>query len=699
MTATTMSMLRQQAARGIITIADIRAGERLTSWSLTSGKAITYECTPTQQLAIHGPKVYDEVMCDDTSLTSQSSINNVEANPGSFYWDNSAGKLYVSTPDSTTIWKHTIVADFTLYVSSGSYTTGLPVVLNSNLYWPYFENVGTIVRNINDIYKPSIITSSSYIQLACGTLWDGIIESYEWTNRLIQVLVGGEDLPYSEYEPMFTGKNRRQDWDEGLITFQMADGADELDQSYPSRMITTDACAETYSCYGITYNTGPFSRTPTTINADAATEDVEAGNIWPAVYGKDVFVVPHLLAIGSLKCMTIYGTGISCFKKLTHEVNGAAGTYSTRYVDGSTGALPVSEVDFTNGVVYDGAGSTQRGRYAVVDGPRISGLTNTSDGPVMENPADLIKKVMQDAGRLQDWNETDRIQSRHLCSLMPLQILLNTSQKPVRIATSSTLKGEPIQMPHDPLQKTTATPPKLRNICDRICISTGSVLFINKAGEWSFRTLAPEYSNYVTLDEKNGAIIRLKSNVDGLRTYPKVIVGWGSRTEAAFQLGVGEFSAEESIPGFNATMATDEALTISNTYLATEAGAHCRASRAARWGGAQPRIYEVTVPLMDGLQLDLGKTVKLVKDVQPTSNPLMPVYGVIVSIGLDVSTWTCYLEVFRVFRDRQGFIGPAGSPAWASATDAQRRNTGYYCDDDGATAASNNAAHQASMEW
>ncbi|MHC4499803.1 MAG: hypothetical protein ACYS21_11900 [Planctomycetota bacterium] len=74
-------------------------------FSLTAGKSITFECSCTDALAevlVGDPELITLASGEGGKvlLTEQVSANDVESNPGSWYKDGGANKLYVSLPDS-----------------------------------------------------------------------------------------------------------------------------------------------------------------------------------------------------------------------------------------------------------------------------------------------------------------------------------------------------------------------------------------------------------------------------------------------------------------------------------------------------------------------------------------------------------------------------------------------------------------------
>lgn len=686
MAVTTFAEMLTLATQGMIALVNIRAGEQLTSWSLVGGKVITYQCTPTQQLTIHNLKVYDSVLMDGVALTAQVSINAVEAAPGSYWWDAANGILYVSASDSSTIWAHTIVADFTLYFCSGSYVTGQPVFLNSTLYWPYFGRCGTITRSINDIFNPSTVTSSTQIGLIHGTAFNNIFRSYRWENRTATILIGGESLSYGEYRTIYVGYTRDKIWREGDLTIELADAVNKLKTKYPQSAIQAADVTTSYTYYFSTAPVNTISFAANAVNANAVTKEAPIGNPYPVVMGKDVVVLnPPVLASNPISTgarVSLIGRGLTY---VSSEIRPSA--TSGKYLQNiwkDQGTPTQSSGFFQNdakGLVYSYNNPDRTGnRYYVVCGPIEASHDPYYDGPVMENPADLIQWAIQDAGITVTWDETKRLRSKFLCSLMELQILWNQSGK------------------------------TLQDLCDGICRSSGSVLFQGVDGKYVFMTLAPDYSSYITLDEAWGDFHSFDAQTYALQVYPKVTVGYGllsldniGCTKATNISNIDvrsstEFTYTATIPEFQSDLATSQEFELRGTYLKTQAGAVCLANRMARWNSNVPMTMRMDTDFR-WLSLDIGSTVLITKSVKPVADPTWNVFAVITSVGINIENCIVHLEGREQFKDRQALLGTTGAPAWASATTAQKRLSGFIADDTGLVAASDNSAFKASLEW
>lgn len=662
--------LKNLSERGIIVLVKMKAGRWLTSWSLTATRTITYETSPTipdndDGDDVHGPMTFDRVIVDGaTELASRASVALVEANPGSFFWDSSVQKLYVSMADSSTIWAHTVVADFAIYLCSGSYDKR-PVFLDSALWWPRISGIGTFSRRIADIFDPRIQVPSTRIQLICGADWDNIFRLYRWKNREVQIRVGGDNLPYSEYQRVFTGDVRDARWTEEFIEFEVAGKSAAFDTSFPPDKITSTTLSTTYGVRWVGNPDTLYSIAPTTINANCATQDAEIGAPIPWVAGRGIYLrQAPLIAYASNYAM--WAVGKSVMVTNVRRLN--SGT-TTNWVWTDTSPIAWWWYDSDDGMLYGAANASPHTAdfWFTLNGPENTDVDTYPAGPNFELAPDIVQRAVSDCGITVTWDETLMDESRFLTSLMELQVYED----------ENTTLGE---------------------FLFRVCRSTGSIIFERGNGEIVFKTLSPDYRSYVDLDEAYGDFLQWETQVDHLDTYTRAGVGWGALTQQAFDTGVSEMVAYQECPEYAAEGGAEKSYDILGTLLKTEAGAVCLASRVARWAANHPLRIRV-VSTYRHIDLDIGDTVRIVKTRKPVENDAYSMFAVVVGIGMNLEDGTVELDLIERFQSRQAYIGAASSPAWGSATADQKRVLGFLTDASGLSAASDNAAYKVSQEF
>lgn len=661
--------LKNLTERGMIGLVKIRAGRHLTSWTLTSAMSITYETTPTiptndDGAPVHGLMTFDRVLVDGgVELTSRASAAEVEANPGSFYWNGT--KLYVSMADSTAIWKHTVIPEFPIYLCSGSWEKRC-VFLDSNLWWPRIAGVDTFTRRIADIFDPRIIVPSVRIELVCGTDWDNIFRDYRWHNRSVEILIGGDDLPYSEYIPVFTGKVRDLKWAEEYIEIEAVGTSAAFDTAFPPEKISEDTTTETYDLVWVKHPSTLYQIAPTTINADCATEDAKIGAPIPWVAGSDIYLrEAPLVAYASNYAMWAVGRNamVTAVRRLSSGV-------TTNWTWTDTSPLAWWWYDSDAGMLY-GPGNADP--HSASFWFTLQGPHNEEDspawptGPRYELAPDIVRMAVADCGIAVEWDETVMDEARFLTSTMELQVY----------QTEATTLGE---------------------FLSSVCRSVGAVIFERADGSIAFKVLSPDYRDYVDIDEAYADFQDWESHVEHLQSYTKVNVGWGALTQQAFDTGRDEMVSSFDCPEYAAESASNQAFDVLGTFLKTDAGALTLASRIARWAADHPQKFRILTTIRHA-DVDIGDTVRIRKARRPIPNDSYSQFAVVVGVGINLNDATVYLDVIERFQFRQAYIGAASSAAWGSATADAKRTIGYVTDDDGASAANDNSAWKVSQEF
>jgi hypothetical protein len=194
----------------------------LTGWTATGGSyPTTYQVSRprlVQTTEVPGG-LYAPVLGvteEATALTSRPSIALVEANPGSWYWDEAAGVLYVhsTTGASPASFVH-VEAIVRLYLGTA------PVVLNRTAsdpatgvyYHPWLRgDLPEIASMVEDLLHGTKIIPDGSVTFTNGHgAWHALIAPdgpWNWKNRTITCLVGGvfngRTLTRAQYATMAT---------------------------------------------------------------------------------------------------------------------------------------------------------------------------------------------------------------------------------------------------------------------------------------------------------------------------------------------------------------------------------------------------------------------------------------------------------------------------------------------------------------
>lgn len=313
-TATTFAELQDNPASHKIFLAELNLAEELADWSLTAGKTFTYEISylnETVTLASETPggsdrtetirKEISSLEEDGTALTEKTSIATVEANTGSWWHDTTNGKLYVHTSGDDAPTGYTIIGYFWLYFATE------PVELNSRHYEGYLgkDGIPTLTqRNANIHWGISQISSGELRFLAARGYFDQICRSFIWANKTVRLLLGGDDLAYSEYQTLFTAIIIDKEFTADRLTLRIKSKAFRLLSTIP-----TD-----------TFNTTDWP------NLDPAKD----GHPVPTYYGVyDQYQAPEVTCVN-----TAYGATTYQFKICSHAIGAITQVY-VDYMGGS----------------------------------------------------------------------------------------------------------------------------------------------------------------------------------------------------------------------------------------------------------------------------------------------------------------------------------------------------------------------------
>ena len=225
----------------------------LTGWTATGGGF-----TNTYQVAVANvtsppsghQALYRRVVGareNATELTAQTSVANVDANAGSFYWDEAAGILYVRTtgaavdPDTKTV----MAARLELFLATTS------VVLNAT---DGDANTGRFYAGIvAPAGGPTVVQEMDDIRSGVKTAWDGDLvvtnadkaffhmlhsdSGYTWKNQQVVFKLGGryrgQSLDLSQYQTIATMLVEDVAADEATCTFALKPLARLTDVTVP----------------------------------------------------------------------------------------------------------------------------------------------------------------------------------------------------------------------------------------------------------------------------------------------------------------------------------------------------------------------------------------------------------------------------------------------------------------------------------
>ena len=221
MSITTFAKLITTPDTEKIFLAELEPSERYISWTLYAG-SIYY----TTIKVIDVLSIYE----DGSILTEVTTLAAVTAGK----WFHGKNKIYLQA-SSGTPFSNVIVANYKMYIATKD------IVLNDKYYEGILLSIPIIEQQKKEIYWGVSIISSGDLSIANnkGAL-DVIYHDYTWNNKPATILLGGEDLPYSEYKKQFKGLITNIFLSTDKLDIQYEDRKNELDDTIPKNTFTTE---------------------------------------------------------------------------------------------------------------------------------------------------------------------------------------------------------------------------------------------------------------------------------------------------------------------------------------------------------------------------------------------------------------------------------------------------------------------------
>jgi len=184
-------------------------------------------------------------------LNEESSFISMQGNPGSWYlegdiesdWDDgdtdwdggetlwdSWPELYIHTSHEGEANEKTIIVYVQLNFASQ------PKIFNSQYYFPRLKKDGVpaIGTESKDIFSFETSVGGGSIHLLNGDkFFDELYRKFLWKNKEVKILVGGEELKYTEYRTQFVGKIQNSSFSDREIEFSLRDVRVDLHKKLP----------------------------------------------------------------------------------------------------------------------------------------------------------------------------------------------------------------------------------------------------------------------------------------------------------------------------------------------------------------------------------------------------------------------------------------------------------------------------------
>lgn len=230
-----------EVSTGRIILCELQPAEALTGWVVVGGNPQTYRLAWSSRITFghDASPVYrrlDFVRQNDITLTARASIAQVQANLGSWFFDESGGNLYISTTTGVTPSVFAaIAAYFTLFIA-----TEPADFVDGQLYEPrLFGALPTIQASADDPFVPVKPVVQGLIDCVnAHAFFDIPADRYIWRNKIVRLFLGGGALPRASYVPIALCQIDYLAVNDDVARFGIRSLATVLEQQLPLNIFT-----------------------------------------------------------------------------------------------------------------------------------------------------------------------------------------------------------------------------------------------------------------------------------------------------------------------------------------------------------------------------------------------------------------------------------------------------------------------------
>jgi hypothetical protein len=606
-------------------------------------------------LSIEGlPDAYDHrkiyrdltrILENGTAYTERASIALVDANAGSYYFDEASGQLYVRCSDSgaadrALIW---IVPYFKVHFSSGLGRDGKPKIFSGIYFEPIFDAAAlpAIENEQTDFLAGGGMSFGDLeIQLANPVrFFDRLWTAWSWKNAEVALWHGGEDLDLAAYELIYSGKILEESWLGQAVKFSTANYLELLKRTVPVN-----------PCFG------------------EAVLDEDRGKPIPLLIG-EVSGIKPLCTNASPANGRQYTIADPAFQTLKEIV--------AVYDDGAPVAAGSYTVDLTN-CRFTFSSYTPTGEVTVwAKGAKLSDIPGESSAELLENPADAVRFF--------------------------LKRILGLADASLNAASFTAAKAALADLP---LCKYVRFRRNLATYLAEVERSTLSVIYQDGDGKIGMAAFDPFFvpADAVTNEE----IASFKQTSPSAKLYAGVKVFYNPKPYDRPESGglEGEDDAFDVVEGTNSGARFLDGQTTAYrripSWLRTQAAAAVLRDRILFLTNRAPIELELDVAGGKLLQRRPGEILAISKTKAPDPS------GSLEAQTFQILTIEKHLAENRVGLKLDNLNGTAylvgmwcadAAPAWSAASEQQRLEQGFWTDDDGLVVPGDWATADKSVWW
>lgn len=620
-------------------LVELKLAEEATGFTLTSGKTYTYELAYLNETV---------TLADGSTETVRKAVVACEIDGVA-----ATAKASIAEVEATagTYWHDTANGKLYVHVADGTsplnntvmayfwvYFATKGIVLDSRYYEPYIAENGipSLSQASQQIHwGASQISSGEIVLINSRGFFDQIASRWIWNNKDAKIMLGGDALAYSEYTTIFAGKIMEAVFTRTEFSLTIQSRAFDLLRSLPINNFWKD--------------TWP--------NLEESAEGKSIPYYW-GVY--DAAQAPIVTCID-----TAYGTNAYQFKICDctyHAIKSITQVY----------------LDYGGGLGWQ-AGShsaedLNNGTFVLTTTAFVVGTTRVkvafegyhSGGTVIEGAPEIVEDILLNQC---GYASGDLNAASFTASKANSLVKLNVGIESDTVAMS---------------------------IIEKICQSDLAFFDEDGDGALRYRTWEPVSTTATDVIAKKDIISDPEIKEDTSHLYYKTRVGYSHLYSKGEYLYTEKYNDESRYK-----YGRDDRLTL-ETYIREKGQAQLIADRI-NWITRTPSPI-VSLTLKAGLiDLTLGDLFKLTLDRAPYATAGGYSERVFEIIGKDVSCFPVAVKLtardLMDYGTDVGFWMDATAPDWATATPAERGDSGYWCDASGFCDSSDATSRYKSLWW
>jgi len=551
-------------------------------------------------------------------LTTGSSIANVQAAANSYWHDIDNGLLYVNVGGDPTVVTSVLKASFNMYFA----TEGIAL---NNVYWePYLLEVPSVRFESMHLHSGYAVTTTGTIVMANNDgYWNVILDKFLWFNQPIKIYFGGEDLPFSEYDPAFTGRMQDKEWDETRVNFRLKDSQLELLRSFPDNLFDTSTypnmdASSIGNPIPLAWGTFTSSTAPivTAINESYATNKVQYKICDHAIFSLDGVQVSH---DGGITWATV-------------SSGGGADQYGTVDLTLATFIVDFTTNGYTNGQTLIRAA--------------FKGVKN-ADSTQMTFFSDYVKDILQTHNSFVDAD---------------LNLPIFATSKTDSVFTGAIYLNK--------VERTI-------DVIDKICRSDLARFYVNRSGQFEYEVLNPVIDSTAPMIDRSD-LLSLRANLD-TSTYSSIM-----RIGYSYDYAKGSYTYTQQTDSDALNKYDRKKSKTIDTYLDNQSDAIILAQRELLLRSS-PFLRVSGKTKFQLAQIDLGHQIRLTSSRAPFKESAGYASRVFILTGISKNLSREMGIEFEAndlhgISERIGFWTDTGAPVYTSATDVQKQSQGFWTD-------------------